>query len=237
MAAAAMILIAPTFDPLAADVQERRVEMVQGAVAKTRLRSTSRTGLARYYLDIEGRRLRTFLSAYEAAPDAGYVRAYYLPRTRRLVNLERLPNPPLPSSPDEVRNMFGRMARAFFTGDRLASANARASAAGLMDALRETTIEPPDAPDGRIAEGLERQALVGTWKHTVATVTLAENGTATVMTITGASRAGHWSIDAHGRLLTDVTGTMEPTDAVLEGDRLTIHLEGRRLMFIRGASA
>jgi hypothetical protein len=68
-------------------------------------------------------------------------------------------------------------------------------------------------------------------------VTLARNGTATVTTIAGVTQAGHWSVDAQGRLLTDATGTMEPTDAALEGDRLTIQLEGRRLTFNRATGA
>ena len=113
VAAAAVFLAAPAFDPLAADVREGRVEAVEGAVGKRRMQSKARTSCTRYYLNIGGRQLRTYLSAYDAAPDAGYVRAYYLPRTRKLVNLERLPNPPLPAGPDEARGMFGRMARAF----------------------------------------------------------------------------------------------------------------------------
>jgi hypothetical protein len=237
VAAAAMILVAPAFDPLAADLRERRVETVQGAVRKRRMQSMSATGMTRYYLNIAGRQLQTYVSAYDAAPDAGYVRAYYLPRTRRLVNLERLPNPPLPSSPDEARDMFGRMARAFVTRDPAAFAEARASAAGLIDALQDSIAEPSDTQGGRIGGGLVRQAIVGKWTHPLVTVTLADDGTATVMTITGASRAGHWSLDAQGRLLTDATGTMEPTDAALDGDRLTIQLEGRRLTLTRAAGA
>ena len=82
-----------------------------------------------------------------------------------------------------------------------------------------------------------REALVGRWTHPLVTVTLAEDGTATVTTIAGSTQAGHWSVDGHGRLLTDVTGTMEPTDAALDGGRLTIQLEGRRLTFTRAADA
>jgi hypothetical protein len=66
---------------------------------------------------------------------------------------------------------------------------------------------------------------------------LVEDGTATVTTMAGSTEAGHWSVDGHGRLLTDVTGKMEPTDAVLDGGRLTIQLEGRRLTFTRAADA
>jgi len=53
----------------------------------------------------------------------------------------------------------------------------------------------------------------------------------------GATRTGHWSIDAHGRLMTDVTGTMAPTDAALDDGRLTIEVDGRRLTFTRAADA
>jgi hypothetical protein len=237
VAAAAVILAAPAFDPLAADVREGRVETVEGAVGKRRRQSNSRTRGARYYLTIGGRQLRTYLSAYDAAPDAGYVRAYYLPRTRKLVNLERLPNPPLPAGPDEARGMFGRMARAFASGDPVAFAEARANAAGLLDAAQESMREPSNAVSGRVAGGVVREALVGRWTHPLVTVILAEDGTATVTTMVGSTQAGHWSVDGHGRLLTDVTGTMEPTDAVLDGGRLTIQLKGRRLTFSRSADA
>ncbi len=69
------------------------------------------------------------------------------------------------------------------------------------------------------------------------TVTLAEDGTATVTTMAGATQAGHWSVDGQGRLLTDVTGTMEPTDAALDDGRLTIQIEDRHLTFSRAAGA
>src|SRR4249919_1488254 len=221
VAAAAVILAAPAFDPLAADVREGRVEAIEGAVGKRRVQSTAHSGFTRYYLNIGGRQLRTYLSDYDAAPDAGYVRAYYLPRTRRLVNLERLPNPPLPAGPDEARGMFGQMARAFASGNPVAFAEARANAAGLLDAAQELIREPSNAASGRVAGGLVREALVGRWTHPLVTVKLAEDGTATVTTIVGSTEAGHWSVDGHGRLLTDVTGTMAPTDAVLDGGSLT----------------
>src|SRR4051812_33857753 len=90
LVAAAMILVSPAFDPLAADVREGRVETVQGAIGKRRVQSTAPSGAARYYLTIGDRQLRTYRSAYDQAPDAGYVRAFYFPRTRRLVNLEHM---------------------------------------------------------------------------------------------------------------------------------------------------
>jgi hypothetical protein len=237
VAAAAVFLAAPAFDPLAADVRDGRVDAVEGAVGKRQRQSASPTSFTRYYLTIGGRELRTYRSAYDAAPDAGNVRAYYLPRTRKLVNLERLPDPPLPAGPDEARGMFGRMARAYATGDAVVIADARAHAAGLLDAAHDLTREPSHAASGSVAGGLVREALVGKWTHPLVTVMLADDGTATLITIAGPTEAGHWSVDGHGRLLTDVTGTMKSTDAVLDGGRLTIQLEGRRLTLTRATDA
>jgi hypothetical protein len=132
--------------------------------------------------------------------------------------------------------MFGRIARAFVTGDPVALAEARANAAGLMDAAERSIVQRSDAPSGSVAGGLVREALAGKWTHPLVTVTFAEDGTATVTTIMGSTQAGHWSVDGQGRLLTDVTGMMEPTDAELEGGRLTIQFEGRRLTFTRAAA-
>jgi hypothetical protein len=231
--ATAVILAAPAFDPLAADVREGRVKAVEGAVGKRRVQSMSLTGGTRYYLNIGGRQLQTYRSAFDAAPDAGYVRAYYLSRTRRLVNLERLPNPPLPADADHARDMVGRMARAFATGDRVAFAEARADAAGVLDAARESIVEASERPRERVSEGLVGEGLVGKWTHPLVTLTIAADGTAIVTTILGSTKKGHWSVDGQGRLLTDATGAMEPTDAALEAGRLTIQLEGQRLTFTR----
>jgi len=236
LTAAAVLLVAPAFDPLAADLRDGRVETVEGAIGKRRVQSP-RAAFPRYYLNIAGRQLRTYRSDYDAAPDAGYVRAYYLSRTRRLINLERLPNPPLPSSPDEVRDMFGRIARSIISRDPVASAEARARAAGLFDAVQGAMVERSDLPSGPAAGGLVRSALVGRWTHPLVTITLAEDGTATVTTIAGASQAGHWSVDSQGRLLTDATGTMQPTDAALDGDRLTIQVGHRRVTLTRAVRA
>ncbi len=236
VAATVAILVAPAFDPLAADVRGGRVDMVEGAIGKRRRQTKGPPGrTAHYYLNVAGRQLHTYRLAYDAAPDVGYVRAYYLPRTRRLVNLERLPNPPLPSDPAEARDMFGRIARALVTHDPVALA--RANAGGLIDAAQELIAEPPETSGRRVAGGLAREALVGKWTHPLFTVTFAEDGTATVTTMMGSAQTGRWSVDSDGRLLTNVTGTMEPTDAAIADGHLTIQLEGRHLTLTRAAGA
>ena len=131
---------------------------------------------------------------------------------------------------------MGALARGLFNLDPVAAAEARASVAALIDAGQSLN-ERSDSPNGPAAAGLVRSALVGKWTHPFVTITFGDNGTATVTTLTGASKAGHWSIDSEGRLLTDVTGSMAPTEAALDGDRLTIRLDGRGLTFTRAARA
>ena len=66
------------------------------------------------------------------------------------------------------------------------------------------------------------------------TVTFMKNGIATViMGVGGTRRDGHWSVDANGRLLTDASGSLEPLDATLSGNQLTIVIEGQRVAFTR----
>src|SRR5437764_201795 len=83
LAIAFLILVVP--DPLAGDARAGRVEHREGAIGKRRVGN----GRARssYFLVVGDRRFRVARSTYEAAPDAGYVRIYYLPRSRKLVNL------------------------------------------------------------------------------------------------------------------------------------------------------
>jgi hypothetical protein len=59
-----------------------------------------------------------FPATYDAAPDAGVVRLYYLPRSRRVVNLERLPNAPLPDvvTPQTMAASVRAAVRADITG-------------------------------------------------------------------------------------------------------------------------
>jgi hypothetical protein len=107
------------------------------------------------------------------------------------------------------------------------------TAAGVLDAARESIVEASERPRERVSEGLVGEGLVGKWTHPLVTLTIAADGTAIVTTILGSTKKGHWSVDGQGRLLTDATGAMEPTDAALEAGRLTIQLEGQRLTFTR----
>ena len=61
-------------------------------------------------------------------------------------------------------------------------------------------------------------------------VTFASDGTVVVAMFGGARRVGHWSIDANGHLVTDATGEMEPVEASLEGDQLSVTLGANQIV-------
>ena len=229
---AAAIFVGASLEPVNADVREGRVESVEGAIARAR-RSVG-TGGARttyYYFDIAGRRLRATRRASDAAPAAGYVRAYFLPRSRRVVNLEQLPDPVVPTGSGAVPEIAQDYARALASLDRTTIAEAAARVMALKHVVEGPT---PDATGGGHSTRLRAGDLYGTWTNPVFTISFLENGTATMTPAFGGSRRdGHWSIDTNGRLLTDATGTLAPVEATLDGNRLTIVFEGQRVTFTR----
>ncbi|MGH9411447.1 MAG: hypothetical protein ACRD1V_18590 [Vicinamibacterales bacterium] len=218
-----VILTIANHDALSADLRDGRVESVEGAIAKRLVQGRTWSS---YYFDVDRHRLEVSRRGYDAAPDAGIVRVYFLPRSRRVVNLERLPDPPLPAGPDAARQIVASLIGALHSHDPVALAEARARGAALADAVHG----PPIGP-GATAH-LTADALYGSWANPLMTVTFGRDGAATLVT-TAAQRTGHWTVDAQGRLLTDATGVLEPVDAWLDGDRLWISIEGKTVMFTR----
>ncbi|HEY3884642.1 MAG TPA: hypothetical protein VGL62_05505 [Vicinamibacterales bacterium] len=218
-----VILMIANHDALSADLRDGRVESIDGAIAK---RVVQGRAWSSYYFDIDRRRLEVSRSGYDAAPDAGIVRVYFLPRSRRVVNLERLPDPPLPAGPDAARQIVANVIAALHSHDPVALAEARARAAAFADAIKGPAIGSGATTHLQAAE------LYGSWTNPLMTVTFARDGAATLVTA-AAQRTGHWTVDAQGRLLTDATGTLQPLAAWLDGDRLWISVEGRAVLFTR----
>jgi hypothetical protein len=223
---AAILLVAANLEPVNADVREGRVESVEGAISKSyRHFKRSRT----YLLHVGGRRLQALSRlSYDAAPDAGYVRVYFFPRSKRVVNLEQLADPAIPTGSGAAQQVVQDFAHALLTRDRTTIAEASARVAAL-----EHVIEGP-SPSARSVSRLQADDLYGSWTNPMATVTFMKNGIVSMtMAFGGMRRDGHWSVDANGRLVTDASGSLEPLDATLNGHQLTIVIEGQRMTFTR----
>ena len=221
-------------DALTRDLRRVQVQSVEGAIGKRRLGGR----LTTYFLQVGDRRFKVGRATYDAAPDAGFVRLYFLPRSRKIVNLERLPNAPLPSEVT-VQTVVQSLSAAIGAHGQRQRNEARAGMASIGDALKAnlpqpTAAPPPDARDPRPLG----EAIVGTWNNALTTVTFSADGRVTMTPhMLGAKRDGRWSVDGTGRLRADITGGHETADAWVAGNQLTITVEGEGLTFTREGGA
>jgi hypothetical protein len=77
--------------------------------------------------------------------------------------------------------------------------------------------------------------LVGTWESPLGSVTFQRDGTVIGRLATGMARQGRWSVDADGRIRGEGMGTSVVVDASVQGDELTLALDGRTLRLTRSA--
>ncbi len=214
------------------DVRAGRVEAVEGAIAKDRGIVAASTRSRTYYLLVGGRRFTTGYGTYDAAPDAGIVRLYYLPRSLRVVNLEPLPDQPLPAGALDSPAAFARtLAQELRTGGR---AQAMATLAAMQSALipGETpgaNAPPPEARDPRPLA----QAILGSWRGGMFSLAFSADGAVTVSLPMGRQLHGCWSVDPAGRLHTETRGEEQVGDAWIVGDTLNLVADGKTVAFQR----
>jgi hypothetical protein len=224
-------------DALTRDLREGRVESVEGAIGKRRVSSGGGgRSVTTYFLDVGDRSFRVMSGTYEAAPDAGMVRLYFLPGSRKVVNLERLANPPAPTdlSPKGIASLLGT---AFGPHSRREQNEARAGIASFGEAVQaafsaSAAAPPPGTRDSRPLAA----AIVGTWTNGFITVTFSSDGAITTRMPHGEIR-GRWSVDDAGRLNAEIAGRQQAAEAWITGHQLTIAAEGSGLTLRREGSA
>jgi hypothetical protein len=223
-------------DSVTEDVRAGRVESVEGAITKAHVTAHGRqSSITTYYFDVASKRMEVGKGAYDAAPDAGYVRVFYMPRSRRVVNFERLPDPVAPDistvTPQQV--MHG-LAASFLNHDENARAEARAQLAAMGNQFQANMAQaavPPPA-DQRDPRPLA-QAILGSWSSRFMTVTFAPDGTATTTMAGGRQQTGQWSVDAQGHLHAGMGGQDTVGDAWIVGNTLTVSTGAMGLTFER----
>lgn len=222
-------------DAVSEDVRAGRVESVEGAITKFERQGQGRASNASsYYFDVKGKRLQAYRSEYLAAPEAGYVRVYYLPKSRRVVNLEHLPDPVMPALTPATAQSAVQDLLTHHGHDENSRAEARANMAAMAGQfktqLQQNAVEPP--PDQRDSRALA-EAIVGTWNNPFMTVTFAADGTATSTAPNGRQTSGRWSVDAQGQLHAGLAGKENVGQAWIAGTSLTISEDGMALTFER----
>jgi hypothetical protein len=156
-------------DRFTADVRRGEVGSVDGALHKRAGRSSAVQGASPrplYYFDAAGQTFEVMWeSAYEAAPQAGYVRVFYLPRSRKAVNLERLSARPAGEATitailESAKDSLSALA----SGDTVKAAEAMAGLLAMQEQYKQQratgrSAPPPDQQDPRPLAG----AIVGSW--------------------------------------------------------------------------
>jgi len=175
--------------------------------------------------------MRAFKDQYDAAPDAGYVRVYYVPHSMRVVNLERLPDPA--GAADAVRSPEDALrlaAKSIFSFDEVRSAEARAQLA----AMGHATQSGPRPPAAELDPRPLAEAILGRWTNGMITLEFKPDGTVALSLPGGMERQAQWSVDGQGRLVANVMGDKPETgDAWIAGDRLNITQGGEGIALKR----
>ena len=226
-------------DALTRDLRSARVEFVDGAIGKR----TIGGGRARntYFLEVGDRQFVVARGTHDLAPDAGYVRLYFLPRSRKVVNLERLPDPryqnAMPQdlareirSPEVLRTLGAAMHSHTVRETNEARATLAAMAGAMQAAFAPQPAPPPGARDPRPLG----HAIIGTWTNGFITISFFADGRVSA-DMMGRTQDGHWSVDANGHLVADVMGQARAAEAWIAGDQLTISADGEGITLTRRA--
>jgi hypothetical protein len=229
------------------DLRKGEVKSIEGPLRKTTPLDIGRpAGTQRpraHALEVAGRSFDVpSKTVWDAVPEAGYFRLYYLPRTKTAVNLERLPDPPVEATREDVLGAVGgalsAALRPSLTKDDLvqkaetaAHADAVLRAAGIADVSGAAT-----APDGEAASSDE---VVGRWTSVFFDVDVRSDGTLTLQNPQLPAQPGRWHIDDEGQLHVlfdgeDVADELV-TPVTLSGDRLSLDFGGQQITLQRPA--
>jgi hypothetical protein len=220
---AALLLVRATLatDSLSSDLASGSVETVEGAVLRD-IRQGRQTEW--FYLHVAGKTFSVPRSLYDAAPEAGYVRVYFLPRSKTVVNLEHVAGPSIPIGEAVSPATLAHEALVSIgSGDLNQRAEAMAQIAGLKASMEQALAQPVNAaapgPDG--AQSMA-EAIIGTWQAGPVRATFAAGGSLTMTLPGGHQQTGTWSVDATGVLHAQLGGQSEMGEARISGDTLVV---------------
>jgi hypothetical protein len=231
-------------DAFARDVANGRVESAEGAITKKIWQPGDLTGESDAPPSYEiwvasqlagNQQFKSGQDFYDFAPSDGMVRLFYLPQSRWAVNFELLPDaPPAHRRLDEwvQQNLLDQRA-ARQARDVVGEAEVRAEVRAEAAAIQRYAVGSPAGHRPAAGERLEpdalREAAIGDWASPMLSISIRNDGTLTATMASGATSSGRWSVDASGRVVTDVMGAALAIDASIAGDVLTLVINGRTL--------
>jgi hypothetical protein len=210
---------------------------LEGPISKhsTTSHGTQGHSTTTHYLVVAGQSFEVGPNAYNTDPEAGFVRIYFLSRSQHVVNLEHLPDRPLPAG-STPRTVFHDFKQAIFSDDRAQLDEVRAEIAGTANALKAgISDDPVPPPTANRDQRPLAEAIQGTWSNGPVTVAFSGSGTFTITVLGANARSGHWSVNGNGKLVADLGGQSQATDAWIVGDQLTVSLGDKAFTLQRGS--
>ena len=145
-------------DALSRDLRHMTVQSAEGPIGKHRGGSTGRSGRRAYLFDVgDGTFRAASRASYDTAPDAGMVRVFFLPRSRRVVNLERLPDVAFAPG-TTAQDVVASLGAAVRSHSRRDVNELRAKMAPVMDAVKGRPRRAGDASAVRRARSTSARA-------------------------------------------------------------------------------
>jgi hypothetical protein len=130
--------------------------------------------------------------------------------------------------------MLGTLATAVLSPNRERQNEERAELAAMGSAIESrmsAAATPP--PAGMRDPRPLAEAILGTWRGALASVTFVPDGTVVATLPGGRQERGRWSVGSDGKLRSNATGTDQAAEAWVAGDTLTISDGANGLAFQR----
>jgi hypothetical protein len=226
-------------DALTRDLRNARVDSAEGAILKrSHTYSDGPYSGTTYWLYVAGRKVQIDEAMYDAAPETGYVRLYFLSKSHRVVNLERLADRPAPEG-TTIQSVERDLFRGLLSRDTNLLAETGATATAFARAITEVSehVEGPPATENLDPRPLD-EAILGSWSSPMMRLSFLPGGSvSSSLTPAGRSRSAHWSVDTHGKLHTDLGGRTVVADAWVAGNRLVLSMGNKSLTLEREPEA
>jgi hypothetical protein len=228
-------------DAFAQDVSNGIVAAAEGAISKkiynvSLSNDQGGTAPSSFLVYVANREMgnQEFHSAsefYDAAPDVGFVRLFYLPQSKWAVNFEALqvaPPADLTSASDGAQ-LVSEWNTARGAHDKVGEAEALAK----MQAIAEAFVKGQPLQGDPVRPDEVREAVVGDWQSPALKVTVRADGTLSATLGADPPAAGRWAVDPSGQVTASVPGLAEQVDASVIGGRLTLVIDGQGLCLDR----
>lgn len=226
------------------DLHKGAVAVVEGALRKKMpinvSQSPESSGMQLHALEVEGVDYEVpSRRVWDEVPTTGWVRLYYLPRSRVTVNLEILPDPAVDASPQDVvgtvRDVIGSALSPGVTKrSRIKRAERAAHAQAVVRSAMNGGTGPQTAPVSAVSGTATREDLVGSWTSMFFNVEVSGDGTLTINNAQGVRQPGRWMVDTQSQLHVQIDDEDDlVTPFMVADNQLTIQFAGQELTLQR----